>query len=65
MDLINDLNNELAVSVLVKKEHTEKIKSQDVPVLVDRLRNALKLMNSVEQIEYQTLAAPKLPNTSA
>lgn len=65
MDLINDLNNELAVSVLVKKEHTEKIKSQDVPVLIDRLRNALRLMNSVEQIEYQALAAPKTPNLSA
>lgn len=65
MDLINDLNSELAVSVLVKKEHTEKIKSQDVPVLITRLRNALKLMNSVEQIEYQTLAAPKTPNLSA
>lgn len=65
MDLINDLNNELAVSVLVKKEHTDKIKSQDVPVLIDRLRNALKLINSVEQIEHQTLAAPKVPNFPA
>ncbi len=65
MDLINDLNTELALSVLVKKEHTEKIKSQDVPVLVTRLRDALKLMNSVEQIDYQSLAAPKIPNLPA
>ncbi len=65
MDMINDLNNELAVSVLVKKEHAEKIKSQDVPVLIDRLRNALRLINSVEQIEYQTSAAPKLSGFKA
>lgn len=65
MDLINDLNNELAVSVLVKKEHTDKIKSQDVPVLIDRLRNALRLMNSIERIEHQTLGAPKVPNFQA
>lgn len=65
MDLINDLNNELAVSVLVKKEHTDKIKSQDVPVLIDRLRNALRLMNSIERTEHQTLAAPKVPNFQA
>lgn len=58
MDLVNDLNNELAVSVLVKKEHTEKIKSRDVPVLIDRMRNALKMINSFEKLEHQTPSAP-------
>ena len=65
MDLINDLNSELAVSVLVKKEHTEKIKSQDVPILVTRLRDALKLLNSVEQLDYKSLPVSKVRNISA
>lgn len=62
MDLINELNSELAMSVLVKKEHTEKIRSHDVPVLITRLRDALRLINEVEQIELNVLAAPKTPH---
>lgn len=40
MNLINELGNELAVSILVEKKHSEKISSKDVLPLIKRIKDA-------------------------
>lgn len=41
MNLISDLESDLAYAVLIEKKHTEKIGSQDVLLLIKRLNEAL------------------------
>lgn len=40
MNLINDLGNELAISVLIEKRHSEKMSSKDVLPLINRINEA-------------------------
>ncbi len=42
MNLINDLDTEIAFAVLFEKRHTGKIKSQDILPLIGRLNKVLK-----------------------
>lgn len=48
MDVINELSNELALTFLVERKFTEKIQTSDVPFLIDKIKNALELIASVE-----------------
>jgi hypothetical protein len=42
MNLINDLDTEIAFAVLVDKKHNEKIESKDILSLIGRLNKALE-----------------------
>lgn len=52
MDLINELGNELALSLLVEKKFIEKIESSDVPSLIDRVKHILQTISSAETGKY-------------
>jgi len=51
MDLINELGNELALTFLVEKKFTEKIRSSEVPNLIDKIKDALQMISSAEKAE--------------
>lgn len=42
MNLINDLDTEIAFAVLIEKKHNEKIESKDILPLIGRLNKALE-----------------------
>lgn len=48
MNLISDLESELAYAVLIEKKHSEKISSEDVLPLIKRLNDALESISSKE-----------------
>lgn len=41
MNLINDLGSELAIAVLIEKRNSEKLNSEDILPLINRLNEAL------------------------
>ena len=51
MDLINELGNELALTYLVEKKFIGKIRSSEVPSLIDKIKAALQLISSAENPE--------------
>lgn len=48
MNLINDLDSEIALAVLVDKKHTGKIESKDILPLIGRLNKALEHITEIE-----------------
>lgn len=48
MNLINDLDAEIAFAVLVEKKHHEKIEFKDVFLLLSRLNKALENISEKE-----------------
>lgn len=42
MNLINDLDTEIAFAVLIEKKHREKIESKEIFPLIGRLNKALE-----------------------
>lgn len=46
MDLINELSNELALTFLVEKKFTGKIETNEIPSLIDKIKDALQLVSS-------------------
>ena len=42
MNLINDLDTEIAFAVLIEKRHNEKIETKEIPSLIGRLNKALE-----------------------
>jgi hypothetical protein len=59
MDLINELGNELALTLLVEKKFVEKIESSAVPSLIDKVKHALKSISSAENGNYPPLKTAK------
>ncbi len=49
MNLINDLDTEIAFAVLVDKKHNEKIESKDVLPLIGRLNKALEEISEANE----------------
>ena len=49
MNLVNDLENDLAFAFLVDKKHSEKINSKEVVELMDRVREVLQQVSSEEE----------------
>ena len=41
MNLLNELENDLALAFLVEKKHMEKIDSRDARALITKVKNAL------------------------
>lgn len=48
MNLINDLDTEIAFAVLVDKKHIQKIESKDILPLIGRFNKALKSISEKE-----------------
>ncbi len=46
MDLLNDLGNDVALSILVKKTHFEKLDSKEILPLITRIREVLEPISS-------------------
>lgn len=42
MDLLNDLGNDVALSVLVKQIHSDKLDSKEILPLISRIREVLE-----------------------
>jgi len=49
MNLINDLDTEIAVAVLIEKKHNEKIETKEIPSLIGRLNKALEKVSGQEK----------------
>ncbi|MEO6589878.1 MAG: hypothetical protein ABIP06_11290 [Pyrinomonadaceae bacterium] len=49
MNLINDLDTEIAFAVLVEKKHYKKIESKDVLPLIGRLNKALERISQTDE----------------
>lgn len=48
MNLINDLDSEIALAFLVDKKHNGKIESKDILPLIGRLNKALENITEIE-----------------
>ena len=59
MDLINELGNELALTLLVEKKFVEKIESSDVPSLIDKIKHILQTVSSAEAVNYPPIKTAK------
>lgn len=49
MNLINDLDTEIAFAVLVDKKHYKKIESKDILPLIGRLNKALEQISQTDE----------------
>jgi hypothetical protein len=49
MNLVNELENDLALAFLVDKKYAEKIDSKDVVVLMDKIREVLQPLSIEEE----------------
>jgi hypothetical protein len=50
MNLVDELENELALAFLVDKQYAEKIDSKDVVALMDKVREILQPLSIEEEI---------------
>lgn len=65
MNLISDLGSELALAVLIEKRHSEKISSDDILPLIERLKNALQPVSRLEESEKSARMSVKTTNNPA
>lgn len=49
MNLVNDLDTEIAFAVLVEKKYNEKIESKDILPLIGRLNKALEEISEANE----------------
>lgn len=49
MDLVNELENDLALAFLVDKKHSEKIETKEVMALLNKVREVLKPLSTEEK----------------
>jgi len=45
MDLIDDLGTDLALAFLVERKHRQKIDSEDIPGLINRIKASLQIVS--------------------
>jgi hypothetical protein len=57
MNLINDLDGELAYAVLIEKKHAEKINSEEIIPLIKRLNEALRSIATEKKAPLEPAAA--------
>lgn len=66
MNLVNDLENDLALAFLVDRKYAEEIDSKDVVALMDKLREVLQPLSIEEEnINEQILVAGQVDNVMA
>jgi len=61
MQLVNDLENDLAFAMLVEKERLERVESKDVLPLIDRIREVLEPISERDH----AYSGEKIPETNA
>lgn len=57
MDLVNDLENDLALAFLVEKQHSEKIETKEVMALLNKVREVLKPLSTEEKLGENIMIA--------
>ena len=57
MDLVNELENDLALAFLVEKIHSERIDSKEVLLLLDKVREVLEPLSTDEKLSENVLVA--------
>lgn len=65
MNLINELESELAFAVLIEKKHSEKINSEDVLPLIKRINNVLESALTKENMTNAISLIPARANHTA
>lgn len=65
MNLINDLENDLALAFLVEKKHTEKIDSRSAQILIAKVKKLLQNASFKKEAvrENSSLAKIKTANS--
>jgi hypothetical protein len=65
MNLVNELENDLALAFLVDKKHSEKIDSKEVLVLLNKVREVLRPLSIDEKTGKNVLVAKIADNALA
>lgn len=65
MNLINDLETEIAFAVLVEKKHNEKIETKEIPSLIGRLNEALEQVSEKDKETGENSSADNLQSKIA
>jgi hypothetical protein len=65
MNLINDLDTEIAFAVLVEKKHNEKIESKDILPLIGRLNKALEEISETDKEKTEHISNDNLLSQTA
>ncbi|HEX8638268.1 MAG TPA: hypothetical protein VF692_09410 [Pyrinomonadaceae bacterium] len=65
MNLLNELENDLALAFLVDKKHTEKIDSKDVRALIAKVKKALQAVSFKNESAEERGLAEKTKSTSS
>lgn len=65
MNLINDLDTEIAFAVLVEKKHNEKIESKDILPLLGRLNKALEEISEADKEKAEHISKDNLRSQTA
>ena len=60
MNLINDLDTDIAFAVLVDKKHDKKIESKDILPLIGRINKALEQISQTDEEINETLLTDNL-----
>jgi len=58
MNLVNELENELVLTLLVEKKHIEKINSENALALIAKIRMILQSISADERLR-ESLILPK------
>lgn len=65
MNLLNELENDLALAFLVEKKHTEKIDSKDARALIAKVKKALHTVSFKNESDENKLRAEKIKTVSS
>lgn len=65
MNLVNDLETEIAFAILTERKHSEKIASNDVLPLIGRFNTALKQISESEKEAIDLIAENDPPPQTA
>lgn len=65
MDLLNELENDLALAFLVEKKHTEKIDSKDARALIAQVTKALQTVSFKRNSAGEKFPAEKIKSISS
>lgn len=65
MNLLNELENDLALAFLVEKKHTAKIDSRDARALIAKVTKVLQTVSFKKEFAEENLRAEKTKSISS
>jgi hypothetical protein len=65
MNLLNELENDLALAFLVEKKHMEKIDSKDARALIAKVKDALYTISCKNETSSKTLLVEQIKTVSS